>query len=122
MSAGLCRHLVSLLIVLSLLFLASRAPAQTITLRRAIELALNRNAPVAHADEDKAQAGYREARAAYLPRVIFGSGIGGSYGFPLSLENAAPSLFNITSQQVLYECQSQRNTSKGKSHTNRANS
>jgi outer membrane protein TolC len=34
--------------------------------------------------------------------VIFGSGIGGSYGFPLSLENAAPSLLNISSQQILY--------------------
>jgi outer membrane protein TolC len=78
------------------------ASGQAITLRKAVELALTRSAPVAHADEDKAQAGYREARAAYLPRIIFGSGIGGSYGFPLSLENAAPSLFNVTSQQVLY--------------------
>ena len=78
------------------------ASAQTITLRKAVELALTRSAPAAHADEDKAFAGYREARAAYLPRVVFGSGIGGSYGFPLSLENAAPSLFNVTSQQVLY--------------------
>ena len=79
-----------------------RASGQTITLRKAVELALTRSAPAAHADEDKAFAGFREARAAYLPRVIFGSGIGGSYGFPLSLENAAPSLFNVTSQQVLY--------------------
>jgi outer membrane protein TolC len=78
------------------------ADAQTITLRKAVELALTHSAPAAHADEDKAFAGYREARAAYLPRVFFGSGIGGSYGFPLSLENAAPSLFNVTSQQVLY--------------------
>src|SRR5262245_19755379 len=83
-------------------WLGQTASGQAITLRKAVELALSRSAPAAHADEDKAQAGYRETRAAYLPRVIFGSGIGGSYGFPLSLENAAPSLFNITSQQVLY--------------------
>lgn len=47
-------------------------------------------------------AAYHEARSAYLPRLVFGSGLGASYGFPLSLENSAPSLFNVTSQQILY--------------------
>jgi outer membrane protein TolC len=60
--------------------LVSPLAAQTITLRRAVELALNRS---------------REGGAA-------DAGQDRSYGFPLSLENAAPSLFNVTSQQVLY--------------------
>jgi outer membrane protein TolC len=102
MRAGCWRRLVQSLLPLIFLGLGSAAQGQNITLRKAVELALTHGAPVAHVDEDKAQAGYREARSAYLPRVIFGSGIGGSYGFPLSLENAAPSLFNITSQQILY--------------------
>jgi outer membrane protein TolC len=102
MRAGCWRRLVQSLLPLIVLGLGSAAQGQNITLRKAVELALTHGAPVAHVDEDKAQAGYREARSAYLPRVIFGSGIGGSYGFPLSLENAAPSLFNITSQQILY--------------------
>ena len=102
MRAGCWRRLVQSLLPLIVLGLGSAAHGQNITLRKAVELALTHGAPVAHVDEDKAQAGYREARSAYLPRVIFGSGIGGSYGFPLSLENAAPSLFNITSQQILY--------------------
>lgn len=78
--------------------------AQTITLRHAVELALQHSgqATLAAADQEKAMAAYREARSAYLPRLVFGSGIGASYGFPLSLENAAPSLFNVTSQQILY--------------------
>jgi outer membrane protein TolC len=80
------------------------AAAQTITLRHAVELAVQHSgqATLAAADQQKAMAAYREARSAYLPRLVFGSGLGASYGFPLSLENAAPSLFNVTSQQVLY--------------------
>ncbi len=80
------------------------ANAQTITLRRAVELALHHSgqATLAAADREKALAAYREARSAYLPRLVLGSGLGASYGFPLSLENAAPSLFNVTSQQILY--------------------
>lgn len=102
MRAGCWRLLVQSLLPLIVLGSGFAAQAQNITLRKAVELALTHGAPVAHVDEDKAQAGYREARSAYLPRVIFGSGIGGSYGFPLSLENAAPSLINVSSQQILY--------------------
>ncbi|MBV9481077.1 MAG: TolC family protein [Acidobacteria bacterium] len=93
------------LTVLSLTVLAcATMEAQTISLRHAVELALGRSgqATLAAADQEKALAAYREARSAYLPHLVFGSGLGASYGFPLSLENAAPSLFNVSSQQVLY--------------------
>lgn len=87
-----------------LLFASQTGIAQTITLRHAVELALQHSgqATLASADQEKAMAAYHEARSAYLPRLVFGSGLGASYGFPLSLENAAPSLFNVTSQQILY--------------------
>lgn len=87
-----------------LLFAAQAGIAQTITLRHAVELALQHSGQVtlASADQEKAMAAYHEARSAYLPRLVFGSGLGASYGFPLSLENSAPSLFNVTSQQILY--------------------
>jgi outer membrane protein TolC len=93
-----------LLVVLITGLLVSPLAAQTVTLRRAVELALSRSheGGAADAGQERARAAYQEARSAYFPRVVFGSGIGGSYGFPLSLENAAPSLFNVTSQQVLY--------------------
>ncbi|HET7208576.1 MAG TPA: TolC family protein, partial [Terriglobales bacterium] len=96
--------ILSFLVLLLMTFGSARAGAQKITLNRAVELALGHSgqATLADADQQKARAAYREARSAYLPRVIFGSGLGASFGFPLSLENAAPSLFNVTSQQVLY--------------------
>lgn len=86
------------------LFVCNLAVAQTLTMRHAVELALSHSgqATLADADHQKALAAYHEARSAYLPRLVLGSGLGASYGFPLSLENAAPSLFNVTSQQVLY--------------------
>ena len=95
-SSGL---LCSVLILVS----APYAGAQSITLRRAVEAALSHSgAVIPQTDEAHSYAAFREARSAYLPRVVLGSGLGGSYGFPLSLENAAPSLFNVTTQQVLY--------------------
>lgn len=94
----------SLLISLFLFCLTTASLGQTVSLRHAVELALTHSgaAAIAGADQERTAAALREARSAYLPRVILGSGIGGSYGFPLSLENAAPSLFNVTTQQVLY--------------------
>lgn len=101
------RHMLPSCYVWSLITLVLVAPcaaAQTITLRHAVELTLHHSGMTGMADPDQARAyaAYREARSAYLPRLVLGSGIGGSYGFPLSLENAAPSLFNVTSQQVLF--------------------
>ena len=95
-----CRHTCALLTVV----LTTCTAAQTITLRRAVELTLSHSGMTGMADPDQARAyaAYREARNGYLPRLVSGSGIGGSYGFPLSLENAAPSLFNVTSQKALF--------------------
>src|SRR5262249_34543954 len=74
-----------------------------ISLRHAVEAALGHSGGILpQMDEARSREAYREARAAYLPRIMLGSGLGGSYGFPLSLENAAPSIFNVTTQQVLY--------------------
>jgi outer membrane protein TolC len=37
----------------------------------------------------------------FLPQAVMGSGLGASYGFPLSLEGAAPSIFNVNFQGAL---------------------
>jgi len=79
--------------------------AQTapVPFQRVLELALQHSGTmtIAQADQTKAHDAYLETRAGFLPQVIFGSGLGYSYGVPLSIEGSAPSVFNINSQQFL---------------------
>jgi outer membrane protein TolC len=90
------------LFLLALVFPASLL-AEPVTLRHAVELALQHATGVAisAADEQHASASYRELRNSYIPQLNAGAGIGYSDGFPLSLEGAAPSLFNVNAQSAL---------------------
>lgn len=88
---------------LFLLLFCTSAFSAPLDFRHAVELAAEHSAAVAMAaaDQEKAHAAFLEAHDAYLPQVVVGSGLGYTHGFPLSMEGAAPSLFNVTSQQFL---------------------
>ena len=83
---------------------ARLALAESLPLQRAIELALAHStaSAIASADVQRTYASYREIRNNYLPQLIVGSGLGYSYGFPLSLEGAAPSLVNVVTQSTVF--------------------
>ncbi|MGB8581780.1 MAG: TolC family protein [Candidatus Sulfotelmatobacter sp.] len=85
------------------LFLPVSLHAEPLTLRHAVELALQHanGIAISAADEQHASASYRELRNSYIPQLNAGAGIGWSDGFPLSLEGAAPSLFNVAAQSAL---------------------
>ena len=85
---------------LALAFLPSTLLAEPVSLKHVVELALvhANGAAVAAAEQQRVDAAYRELRNSYVPQVTTGAGLGFSYGFPLSLEGSAPSLFNITAQ------------------------
>lgn len=91
----------ALLLLLPLVPVLSQAEA--VTLKQAVELALQHATGVAisAADAQHASASYRELRNSYIPQLNAGAGIGWSDGFPLSLEGSAPSLFNINAQSAL---------------------
>jgi len=91
------------LLLAVLLFPPASLLAQPVTLHHAVELALKHatGAAIAAADEQHASASYRELRNSYIPQLNAGAGIGWSDGFPLSLEGAAPSLFNVNAQSAL---------------------
>jgi outer membrane protein TolC len=78
--------------------------SEQLTFQRAIQLALTHSPTVgiAAADQMKAQGAYAETRGGYMPNLILGSGLGFSYGFPLSIEGSAPSIFQVNYQSALY--------------------
>lgn len=77
--------------------------AEPVPLKRVVELALSHAtaAGITAADQQRAAAAYRDLRDSYIPQITTGAGLGYSYGFPLSLEGAAPSLFNVNAQSAL---------------------
>ncbi len=62
----------------------ARAEVHSLTLRQAIELAVQQNPDVAmvRLDEQKARAAVRAARDPFMPRVTAGSGLAYTDGFP----------------------------------------
>jgi outer membrane protein TolC len=92
----------------ALLFLAVagflRAETHPMTLRQAAEAAMKQNPDVflAHMEEDKARAGVRIARQPFVPRVVVGSGLAYSDGFPMSIEGSAPSVMQANAVATIF--------------------
>jgi outer membrane protein TolC len=87
-----------------LLLTAVRGHAESLPLERAIRLALSHStgAIIAKADVQRAFASYREARNSYMPQVIVGSGLGWTYGYPLSIGGSGPALVNAVAQSTVF--------------------
>src|SRR5271154_6450293 len=89
------------LILTSSAFAIAVTPAVAqISFTTAVDLALKTSPRVkmAEAEVDKARAALEEARDVYIPNLVGGSGLGYSYGFPVG----QPSIFNFTSQSLLF--------------------
>lgn len=84
--------------------LLAQDKSKPLPFRTAIELALKNSATsgLARADLNRAQATVTQTRDPFLPQMTVGSTLGYSHGFPLSLEGSAPSIFNVTIQELLF--------------------
>jgi outer membrane protein len=98
------RFLILFVAVMSFNAALPTALAEPLPLKRVVELAISHSTVTGAtaADEQRAFASYHEARNQYIPQVIVGAGLGASWGFPLSLEGSAPSIFNLNSQSALF--------------------
>ena len=100
-----------------LLLLASSSMAEPVEFRQAIELALKRSGVVLAAEAERTRAirRYDVERYAYYPTVVFGSGLGYSFGQPIAIAGQAPSIFNITHSQTVFSAATRLNIKAAKS-------
>src|SRR5271169_2340950 len=91
-------------VLLIVMMTATRGAAEPLPLERAIRLALahSTSSAIDNADVQKAFASYRELRNNYLPQLFAGSGLGYTYGYPLSIEGSPPALFDVVAQSSIF--------------------
>jgi outer membrane protein len=94
-----------LLLLSTSLFL--RAEIHTMSLRQAVERALQQNPDItlARLEEEGARHAVRIARDPFTPKLTVGSGLAYSNGFPMSIEGSAPSIVQARATQFLFNRQ-----------------
>jgi len=83
---------------------AGFAEIHSLTLRQAVEIALKENPDLALArlDEQKVQQSVRIANDPFVPKVYAGSGAAKVWGYPSSIEGAAPAIFQTRTDMSLF--------------------
>jgi len=83
---------------------AAWAEVHPLTLRQAVEAALRENPDLvlARLDEQRAQAGIRVAKDPFFPKVFAGSGDAATWGYPGTIEGAAPSIVQTRTDMTLF--------------------
>jgi outer membrane protein TolC len=75
-----------------------------LTLRQAVALAVKQNPDIelARLDAENARHAVRVAKDPFLPRVVMGSGLAYTNGFPMSIDGSAPSIVQARASQYLF--------------------
>ncbi len=97
------------------------AEVHPLTLRQAVEIALKENLDLvlSRLDQQKAQAAIRVAKDPFVPKLYAGSGLAKVWGYPTSIEGAAPSIIQTRTDMALfnraktYELARVRETARG---------
>jgi outer membrane protein TolC len=90
--------------ILALTTVAGFAETHSLTLRQTVEIALKENPDLvlSRLDEQKAQDGVRIAKDPFVPKVYAGSGLAKVWGYPSSIEGAAPSIIQTRTDMALF--------------------
>src|SRR5580700_1148679 len=93
--------------ILLLCAACAAAETKTLTLRAALDLALEQNPDVliARLDQQKSRDEIRIARDPFLPKVIGGSGLAWSPGYPTTVDGNPPSVFEARTDMSLFNRQ-----------------
>jgi outer membrane protein len=97
------------------------AEVHPLTLRQAMELALKENPDLmlSRLDQQKAEGAIRVAKDPFVPKVYAGSGLAKVWGYPTSIEGAAPAIIQSRTDMALfnrpktYELARVRETARG---------
>jgi len=83
------------------------AETHTMTMKEVLTRAVSQNPDIAMArlEEQKAVQGVRIAKDPFSPKVVAGSGLAYSSGFPLSINGAVPSIFQAQATQDVFNRQ-----------------
>jgi len=83
---------------------AAFAEVHPLTLRQAVELALKQNPDLvlSRLDQQKAEAAIRVAKDPFVPKLYAGSGLAKVWGYPTSIEGAAPAIVQTRTDMALY--------------------
>ena len=84
--------------------MAGQAEVHKLTLRQAVQLALEQNSDVvlARLEEQKAQASIRVAKDPFAPKLYGGSGLAKTWGFPTTIGGNAPSIFEARTNMAIF--------------------
>jgi hypothetical protein len=94
------------------------AEVHPLTLRQAVDIALKQSPDLvlARLDEQKAQYAIRIAKDPFVPKIYAGSGAAKTWGYPSSIEGAAPSIIEARTDMSLFNrpaCQGARERARG---------
>jgi len=93
------------LLVLSLLATSVFAEVHTMTLRQALDRALDQNPDVllSRLDEQKARQQVIYDKSPFTPKVVAGSGIAYTYGFPSTMDGNAPAIVQAQARMAIFD-------------------
>ena len=81
------------------------AEVHSLTLKQAVDAALKENPDIilSRLEEQKAQAAIRIARNPFVPKVYAGSGAAKVWGYPSSIDGAAPAIIQARTDMALFD-------------------